>query len=287
MTKQLNQLIPDIYEVFSEEHVVCEENLNTFAHNIKEALVRSIEEANQNREFTLRMSKIGVPDRKIWYEANIEPNPDAPVGIDPVLAIKFLYGHILEELILFLVRESGHKVEGEQDELDIGGVKGHRDCKIDGITIDVKSASRFGFEKFKNGTILTQGDDPFGYVPQISGYVQADGGDKGGFLVINKESGELALLLVESIDMINAEQRITDLKGIVERKEPPENLCYNPVPMGKAGNISIHKNCTYCKFKELCFKDSNNGMGLRKFQYANGVTYLTEVVKPPNVPELL
>lgn len=284
--KQLSQLIPDIHEVFTEDHTINEENLEVLATNIKEAIVRSIDEANKNREYTLRMSKIGTPFRKAWFEAHEVIDEDAPKGIDATLAIKFLYGHILEELLVFLVKESGHKIEGEQDELEIDGVVGHRDCKIDEITVDIKSASSYQFaEKFKKGKLL-QGDDPFGYVAQLSGYVQADGGDEGAFLVIDKQSGELALLRLTSIDMINAAQRIADLKEVVEREEPPESLCYDPVAMGKSGNISIHKNCTYCKFKELCFKDSNNGTGLRKFQYANNITYLTEVIKPPNVPEI-
>ena len=46
------------------------------------------------------------------------------------------------------------------------------DCKIDGIVTDVKSASSFGFKKFKDGQ-LGLVDDPFGYIDQIKAYAHA------------------------------------------------------------------------------------------------------------------
>ena len=45
------------------------------------------------------------------------------------------------------------------------------DCKIDGIVTDVKSASSFGFKKFKDGQLAI--DDPFGYIDQIKAYAHS------------------------------------------------------------------------------------------------------------------
>ena len=40
----------------------------------------------------------------------------------------------------------------EQAEAEVQGIKGSMDCKIDGVVTDVKSASTFGFKKFKDGS---------------------------------------------------------------------------------------------------------------------------------------
>ena len=92
---------------------------------------------------------------------------------------------------------AGHKVEGAQDALTIDGLKGHRDCVIDGVTVDIKSASAYNFDKFKFSTLRT--DDTYGYISQLSSYVYAAKDDplvtdkvNGAFLVINKSTGELA-----------------------------------------------------------------------------------------------
>jgi hypothetical protein len=287
--KTLDTLIEDIHGIFHDpSHEVCPENLERFGENCKKALKESIEEATTQRPPTLRMSKIGTPDRKLWYEMN-GATPAVTSGkkeIDPALLTKFLYGHILEELVLFLCREAGHTVEGEQDECIVNGVKGHRDAKIDGVVVDVKSASKFAFQKFKTGSLFK--DDPFGYIPQISGYVQADpeAADYGAFLAINKETGDLALLKVDPIDMVDAESRISHIRDVVESPAPPVQKCYEPIPLGKAGNTGLAMNCVYCPFKHECWKDANGGRGLRAFQYSNKVEYLTHVAVPPRVPEL-
>ena len=131
------------------------------------------------------MSSIGAGDRKLWYLHNLPP--ESQEILSGPTHIKFLYGHLLEELLLLLVKEAGHTVEGEQDTLEIEGVQGHRDSVIDGVTVDVKTASKWGFKKFQEATLFT--DDPFGYIAQISAYMEA-GKTDGAFLAINKESGK-------------------------------------------------------------------------------------------------
>jgi hypothetical protein len=45
--------------------------------------------------------------------------------------LNFLYGHILEEVLLLLVELAGHKATDKQKQVNLNGVKGHIDCKID------------------------------------------------------------------------------------------------------------------------------------------------------------
>ena len=101
--------------------------------------------------------------------------------------------------------------------------------------------------------------------------------------MINKETGELTLLKLHSIDMINPEYRINEIKDVLSKPAPPETKCYEPEPDGKSGNMALNRNCTFCEFKELCWKDD----GLRKFKYSTGTKYLTKVVSVPRVEELV
>jgi hypothetical protein len=182
-----------------------------------------------------------------------------------------------------LVRASGHEVTDEQKEVTVKGVKGHIDCKIDGEVVDVKTASKFAFNKFREGRLRE--DDPFGYMSQLAGYEEAEKSSEGGFLVINKESGELCLYRPEELDKPSINTQIQDVKKALKLATPPPR-CYESVPEGKKGNMKLHRNCTYCAYKFECYRDANNGQGIRTFQYANGPTYLTHVEAAPRVEEI-
>jgi hypothetical protein len=227
------------------------------------------------------MSNIGKQPRQLWYEMNSES--DNTEVISPPTFIKFLYGHLLEEIVLFLVKLSGHEVTSEQKEIKVSGIKGHMDCVIDGEVVDVKTASSYAFKKFKDGTLAE--DDPFGYMAQLAGYESAEGTNKGGFLALNKESGELAMFKPDNFDKPNIKKKITDIKKAIKLATPPDK-CYDDEPDGKSGNMKLAKGCTWCRFKHECHKDANDGKGLRVFKYSTGYRYLTQVPKPPNVIEV-
>jgi hypothetical protein len=128
---------------------------------------------------------------------------------------------------------------------------------------------------------LLEGDDPFGYVAQISGYAQGLGKDEAAFLAIDKSTGELALLPVDELEMIDASQRAKDVKELVQQEEPPER-CYEDEPHGKSGNRTLKTGCHYCPFKFKCWADANGGEGLRAFEYSYGPKYFTQVEKVPS-----
>ena len=283
--KKLDTLVEDIYDKLSvlgdgESLDVSEEVLDEFGNSMKEALRHWANPTPRDTE-TLRMSNIGKPLRQLWYDLKSEGEETQP--LEPHLFIRFLYGHILEEVMLFLVKLAGHKVTDEQKEVKVSGVHGHMDCKIDGEVIDIKTASSFAFRKFKNGTWAE--DDPFGYLAQLSAYETAEKTKAGGFLVLNKESGEITLHRPSFIDKPHARNKIREVKKAIKLDNPPE-LCYNPVPEGKAGNMKLPRGCTYCRHKNECHKDANDGKGLRVFKYSKGLMYLTKVEKEPNVLEI-
>ena len=283
---KLDTLIDDIYGQLSElsegrEFNLSEEDLDFTLSRIKDSVLAWARPSERNSEFSLRMSNIGRPARQLWYEYNL-PSESSPPS--PATQVKFLYGHILDEIVLMLVRAARHKVSDEQKEIDVRGIKGHIDCKIDGEVVDVKTASKIAFNKFREGRLRE--DDPFGYMSQLAGYEEAEKSSEGGFLVINKESGELCLYRPEELDKPNVSKQIQDVRKALKLATPPAR-CYESVPDGKKGNMKLNRNCNYCSYKFECHKDANNGRGLRAFKYANGPTYLTHVEVAPRVEEIV
>ena len=279
----LNTLIDDIYSTISciadgKDLNIPETLATDFGDRMAEALLHWAKPKKQTKG--LRMSNIGKPERQLWYEQRDTENKNK---LSPDTLIKFLYGHLLEELLLLLVKLSGHKVTDEQKEIEVDGIIGHMDCKIDGEVIDIKTSSGRAFNKFVTGSLAE--NDPFGYIAQLCGYEKAEGTNEGGFLAINKETGSLSLYIPEELDKINIQNKIIKTKEALAFDTPPPR-CYNEEPDGKSGNIKINKNCYYCPYKFECYSDANEGKGLRTFMYARGPVYLTKVTKEPRVDEV-
>ena len=282
----LNDLVPNIYKELEalsngEALPLTEEEIDRTIAGMREALVSWATPRKRDTDFTVRMSNVGKPPRQLWYEKR---DPKGRGNIDGPTQIKFLYGHLLEEIVLMLVRMAGHTVTDEQKEVKVEGILGHMDCKINGEVVDVKTASRFAFNKFREGRLAQ--DDPFGYMGQLAGYEKAEGTDQGGFLVLNKESGELCMYVPDDLDKPNITTTINKLVPALKLDTPPD-LCYDLIADGKKGNIKLPKGCSWCKYKYQCHQDANDGDGLRTFRYSNGLTYLTTVVVEPKVEELL
>ena len=285
--KTIDTLVADIYSLFessvpdmSDDEV--DNIIDKFGNALKVHLKRFIYEEERRRD-TLRLSAIGKPERQQWYSASPHSKVKENIELQGKDKIKFLYGYILEELLLTLSSLAGHEVKDEQKEVSIEGVLGHQDAVIDNVLVDCKSSSGRGFDKFKNNYVSS--DDPFGYIAQISSYAEANGLNEAAFLAINKQTGEICLSKVHSMEMINATDRVKYIKDMVNQSNPPAK-CYSDVPDGKSGNRKLDVGCIYCDYKRDCWKDSNGGQGLRVFDYATNPRYLTQVSKMPNVEEI-
>ena len=236
----------------------------------------------QKRRSYISFSSMGTPcKRKVWYKIN-EPILDQ--SHSPSLLLKFFYGDIIEELMLTLAVQSGHEVVGMQDRMHIGDMVGHRDAVIDGMTVDVKSASSFAFKKFQENKLREE--DSFGYISQLSSYVYAAKDDplvtektKGAFLVVDKVNGSICLDVYDFTKEIKEkEEEIRRVKEIIEGDIPERG--YEPVPqISGSPNKKLAMPCVFCDYKKRCFPE------LRKFVYKDKNLYLTEVAKKPNVPE--
>lgn len=275
----------DIYNLLDDEtgHTVSEENVEWAGEVFKQLLRTRLQKREEKRgEDVLRFSSLGKSDRQIWYAAHC---PEKAEKLPGKAKLKFLWGDLAEVLLLFLAKEAGHEVENEQVEVEEDGVVGHIDAEIDGVLVDVKSASPYSFEKFVTGSYLF--DDPFGYIQQIAGYAHKREKERAGFFVANKVDGGLAFVELDKL-YIKANPpgpRITYLKKVIASPTPPAQCCGCEKPEGKSGNMKLDIAQSYCAYKEECHKDCNGGQGLRKFYYSKGPVWLTKVVKEPKVDE--
>ena len=294
--KTVDTLVKDIYDLFSLDPIKMDEkevdkHIDTFGEMLKVHIKAFMYEQPRTRG-NLRLSAIGKPDRQLWYDVNSKKEIE---DLAPSTRIKFLYGYILEELLLLCSSIAGHKVTDQQKEVSVEGVLGHQDAMIDDVLIDCKSASSYSFKKFKSNDLFGKGKDPFGYIGQISAYAEANGiGGEGvrpdeiiaAFLVIDKSTGELCLTPVRNTEKDNATHRVNQVKGMVSNDHVPDR-CYDPLDDGESGNLKLATGWIYCSHKRECWADANQGKGLRAFKYARGLNYLVKVSKEPKVEEVM
>ena len=298
MTKKIGTLVEDIYAVINDRGGWDATITEFFSQSMRDMVVARLENEEEERGSGLRMSNMGNPcKRALWYNVN---SPNGGETLPPSTLLKFMYGDIIESLLLSLAMASGHDVRGMQDELEIEGIRGHRDCVIDGVTVDVKSASPFSFRKFKYGELAS--NDPFGYISQLGSYVYA--GHRrddtvhptlGAFLVVDKVSGHV-LLDFHSFDFRTVDkeaefretiEQINDLTTLPPRGfEPEDDGYYNrkTKTFVKNGNKVLGVNCSYCARKHECYP--NLRTFLYKGQDGAKPKFFTHVNKEPKVMEV-
>ncbi len=281
--KTVDTVVEDIRSVLKSvidgnPHSVSEEALSHLGKNIADKVRSSLEPRLRSRpEKTLYASEVGKPcTRQLWYSYH---RPELSEPITPSLKMKFLYGDLLEELLLFFAEAAGHEVANHQRltevKLDNGWtVRGRIDATVDGVVVDTKSASGYGFKKFQEG--LTDENDSFGYRAQLSVYTTDA---SAGFLVINKENGAIAYTKggAEEFDI---EGRLHVICEALEDSTTPPDRTFSDVEDGKSGNRKLCTECSYCSYKGECWPN------LRVFAYSGKPVFLTTVEKLPKVEEI-
>ncbi len=272
MGKSIDTLVPDILELLKSGEAKLD------AAAVATMLSKRTSEVSPPP--SLRMSNFATPDKQLWFAVN---KPELGEQLSGEVRLKFLYGDIIEELILDLAEKAGHYVEGRQDELEYRGIKGHRDAIIDGVLIDVKSANSRSFQKFLYHKL--EEDDLFGYLDQLSLYLQASENcphlqvkGEGAFLAVDKELGKICLDRYKKKD-INYAYEIGRKLRMLSQATPPEHCC-TPVRHGTSGNLRLGVRCSYNPFKFVCHP------GLRVFSYSTGPVFLTKVERVPDVEEI-
>jgi hypothetical protein len=279
----LDTLVEDVYRLMKNKNsakgVDTEAEIEKFGEAMKDLMRKEFSPSvpNYNGRSGLRMSSIGKPLRQQWFGLN----KYSKEKIDSKTLIKFMYGHVIEEMLLLFVRLSGHAVTDEQKLCNVGGIKGSMDCKIDGVVVDVKSTTKFGITKFENGSLAA--DDSFGYIDQIKAYAHSEGERKWAWLAMDRDSGKLAVCQYDLDDTEHPyhshfsqdiEERVEEVKKHTGGEDMPEQ-CSFPVEDGKSGNLKLSTMCGYCPYKKHCYPT------LKVYATGSGPKFLTHVVKRP------
>lgn len=274
----IQTLITDIYDVIERDGPRLYSGVS---EEIERRVAPDLAESHGGRAGTLRLSRLGLRcPCALWHEVN---HPELAEALPPWAIFKYSYGHILEAMAIHLAKKAGHTVTGEQDELRVDGIVGHRDCVIDGCIVDVKSTSSISFKKFKDKSLAQ--NDSFGYLDQLDGYLVGSLQDPlvtdkehAYILAIDKQLGHMCLY-EHYIREQQIRERIKKYKEIVERTTPPDCEC-GTKDVGRSGNVGLDTKASYSAYKWQCFP------GLRCFLYADGPVYLTKVVRKPDVTEI-
>lgn len=214
---------------------------------------------DRNDEFTLRMSNVGRPQCQLLAEYNNWPKEPFSYAHKN----KMVIGDIVEIALVAIMKAAGVNIQEEHTrvQLDLSGEKinGTLDVIIDGALYDIKSASPWAYEnKFAKGYEELVKDDTFGYVGQLVSYAEAKGVALGGFIVVNKSTGEVCVCEVPDTpevrnkaldfaeDNVNA---VTTNRPFVRSFEDQAETHYRK----ETGNRVLGINCSFCPFRFRCW----------------------------------
>lgn len=267
----ITTLVQDIEKLIAEgEPTVGLPEFDEAAITAATAVGTALVKAATREEFEVRerwgslwASEVGSPcTRKLYYKVSgTKPDPGTENGPKG----RFLLGDIAEATVLFLARAAGHSVQGQQERVQAQygdwTVVGKRDAIIDGVSVDVKSASPYSFAQYAREG-LTPANDTYGYRYQSEFYRHYGAEATGlgsGILLADKSSLALKLegVTIARDTFDNAiEEKIETLN--VAHADPtrlPERI-YAPTPPALAapGVRTMHRACGLCEFKKTCTK---------------------------------
>ena len=254
------------------EVTISPASLSEFVDITKYSVERQL--VDKRGEYRIRMSGLGRPLcqqvlEKKGHKESMQYNT----------LFRFLFGDITEAILMLVMREAGVDIVDAQRqvELTLGDhtIRGTLDVIIRDETgtekvWDIKSASDWAFKnKFTGfgGYDSLKNDDPFGYVMQGFLYAAATDMPFGGWIVVNKSSGEVAV--VEAPEW-QEEDRVKYLADAVERVKfltDPDVKEFKPYPDEfetyrrkgetlRTGNKVLSKECNLCGFREHCWPNA-------------------------------
>lgn len=229
----------------------------------KEACGKALEKqfSRTPREYRLRLSGLGKP---LCQQQSEQLGIEQAFSYNAIL--RFLLGDLVEASLVAVIKAAGINVENEQKPttitLDDTEINGTLDITIDGKVYDIKSASPYAFQhKFGEfgGYKKVKEDDPFGYI--VQGFAYAEGEDKpfGGWIVVDKSSGEVSVCDAPDIQqqekkeaLESATTNVHKLKKTkrVEKQFKPTDEIMAGEP---TGNKLLPKECSFCGYRHNCW----------------------------------
>lgn len=247
-----------------------DELIEEFGELCKTALKRRFQ-SGPSKDFTIRMSNIGKPVCQLRFEKAGAPRETSGYSH----AMMMVFGDLIEALTYTVIKGAGIKVESYQqpvtlkiryDGKNLGSLSGTMDVNLYGRAYDIKSCSSFAYtNKFapehSGSWDKLKANDDFGYVNQLYGYALGASISVGGFIAVNKETGEISILdapdekkaykeayeaIGKTFQAIQKEETFSEITR--EFDEEVETFS------GKeTGNKKLSKPCSWCQYKWTCW----------------------------------
>ena len=232
-----------------------------FGEACKNALLKQFEEERKDK-FELRMSNVGRPLCQLQMEAKGIKGEGQPYNV----RMRNTFGDLIEALAIFVMKSAGVNIKNEQKKVTYkfneGSIEGRQDVEIDEKIWDIKSASPYSFEKkFGEAGGFTEvvRDDSFGYASQGFLYGESQGKNFGGWIAINKSTGEWTVCetpaAVEEYKKNALDTAKKNVKAI--KSGEPFKRCYDDIaetfrskPTGYRVQGFV---CSYCPYKLPCW----------------------------------
>lgn len=245
---------PDTLETYIEEAT------QEFKGALRKQLFREPE------PFRLRMSNIGRPSCQLQLDnTDTAAQTKNPMPYNHIM--RMMLGDLSEVLVNLAIKLSGANITGAKTKvswaLDTDTViEGEDDIEIDNKVYDVKSASPWAYDnKWSRGWSSIASDDNFGYVGQLVGYAYGQNKEPGGWIVVNKSTGE--------VSVIEFGMPVRDIKEVIKecqqtaaliKENKPFSRCFDDQEEefngNKTGNRRLPAVCGFCPHIRHCWPDA-------------------------------
>ena len=246
-----------------------------FGEACKNALLKQFED-ERSTKFELRMSNVGRPLCQLQMEAKGIKGEGQPYNV----RMRNTFGDIIEALATFVMKSAGVNIKNEQKKVtykfENESIEGRQDVEIDDKIWDIKSASPYSFDKkFGEAGGFTEvvRDDSFGYASQGFLYGESQNKKFGGWIAINKSTGEWTVCETPSSVEEHKKKAIDTAKENIKaiKSSKPFKRCYDDVAetfrSKPTGNRVLGFVCSYCPYKLPCW---GSGLKLLPQQQSKG-----------------
>lgn len=208
-------------------------------------------------DFRIRMSNIGRPLCQLQMEKSGAKKSRMPYNH----IVRMMHGDAIECIMEVVLRVAGLNITGGKNKvvLDLGDhqIKGEDDIHIDGKVYDTKSSSTWAFNhKWSEGYAGLRAKDEFGYVGQLVGYSKAQDKPEGGWIVVEKSTGQVRVVEAEITDG-ERQEILSSMKQTAASVDSDFKRCFEPEKetfRGKlTGSLRLPSQCSFCDFLGSCW----------------------------------
>jgi len=240
---------------------VSDKLVEEFGEACKKALRKQFSE-DRKEKFQIRISNIGRPLCQLQMESKNIKGEGQPYNNK----MRNTFGDLIEALAIFVMKSAGVNIEDQHKKVQYkynnSKIEGEYDVKIDNKIWDIKSASPYSFDKKfgeNGGFEAIAEDDAFGYIPQGYLYAESEKLPFGGWIVINKSTGEWTTCETPVEDSEYRNKALSTARENAKALKANQTFkrCYSDIKetfRGKeTGNKVLGSVCSFCPYKIPCW----------------------------------